>query len=65
MDEMCGVVGSGSCVEEGRGDGGCGGGGDEAEFEPVPSFTEAHHAFESKTAFMHAHNITKRPSEHH
>jgi hypothetical protein len=44
MEEICGVVGSGSCVEEGLGD--CGHD-DEAESEPVPSFMEALHAFES------------------
>jgi hypothetical protein len=62
MEEMCGVVGSGSCVEEGQGDGGGGGGGDddEAESEPVPSFREALYVFESVRAFMYAHNITKR-----
>jgi hypothetical protein len=50
------VVGSGSCVEEGQG---YGGDDDEAESEPVPSFTEALHAFESVRAFIHAHDITK------
>jgi hypothetical protein len=33
------VVGSGSCVEEGQGDGGDDD--DEAKSKPVPSFTEA------------------------
>jgi hypothetical protein len=53
---MCGVLGSGSCVEEVQG---CGGGDDEAEPEPVPSFTEALRGFESMRAFMYAH-ITER-----
>jgi hypothetical protein len=34
-----------------------GGGDDEAEPEPVPSFTEALHGFESMRAFMYAHDI--------
>jgi hypothetical protein len=55
MEEMCGVVGSGSCVEEGQGDGDD----DEAKSEPVPSFMEALHASESMRAFTYAH-ITKR-----
>jgi hypothetical protein len=59
MEEMCGVVGSGSCVEEGQGGGG-GGGDDEAMSEPVLSFTEALRVFESMRAFMYAHDITKR-----
>jgi hypothetical protein len=54
----CGVVGSGSCVEEGQGDGGDDD--DEAEYEPVPSFREALCAFESMRAFMYAHDITER-----
>jgi hypothetical protein len=33
---------------------------DEAEPEPVPSFTEALRAFESMRVSMHAHDITKR-----
>jgi hypothetical protein len=53
MEEMCSVVGSGSCMEEGQGDG------DEAESEPVPSFTEALYAFESVRVFIYAHDITK------
>jgi hypothetical protein len=57
VEEMCGAVGSGSCVEEGQGDGG---GDDEAESEPVPSFTEALRAFESVRAFIYAHDITER-----
>jgi hypothetical protein len=55
---MCGVVGSGSCVEEMQSDGGDDG--NEAAPEPVPSFTEALRVFESMSAFMYAHNITKR-----
>jgi hypothetical protein len=58
MEEMCGVVGSGSCVEEGQGDGGVDN--REAESKPVPSFLEALHAFESMRAFMYVHDITKR-----
>jgi hypothetical protein len=56
VEEMCGALGSGSCVEEVQG----GGGDDEAEPEPVPSFTEALHVFESMKAFMYAHDITER-----
>jgi hypothetical protein len=44
-EEMCGVVGCGSCVEVGLGNGVDDD--DEAESKPVPSFTEALHAFES------------------
>jgi hypothetical protein len=58
MYEMCGVVGSGSCVEEGQGDGGDDD--DEAESKPVPSFMEAFYAFESMRVFIYAHDITKR-----
>jgi hypothetical protein len=54
VEEMCGELGSGSCVEEVQG------GGDEAEPEPVPSFKEALHGFESMRAFMCAHDITER-----
>jgi hypothetical protein len=57
MEEMCGVVESGSCVEEGQCDGGVDD--NEAKSEPVLSFTEALHAFESITAFMYAYDITK------
>jgi hypothetical protein len=49
-EEMCGALGSGSCVEEVQG----GGGDDEV------SFMEALCAFESMRAFMYAHDITKR-----
>jgi hypothetical protein len=59
VEEMCGVLGSGSCVEEVQGGGG-GGGDDEAEPKPVPSFTEALCAFESMRVFMYAHDITER-----
>jgi hypothetical protein len=55
MEEMCCVVGSGSCVGEGQGDDD-----DEAESEPVPSFTEALRAFQSMRVFMYAHDITSR-----
>jgi hypothetical protein len=58
VEEMCGAVGSGSCVEEGQGDGG--GDDDEVKSEPVRSFTEAPRAFESVRAFIYAHNITER-----
>jgi hypothetical protein len=58
VEEMCGELGSGSCVEEVQ-DGG-GDDGVEAEPKPVPSFTEALHAFESMRAFMYAHYITER-----
>jgi hypothetical protein len=58
MEEMCRVVGSGSCVEEGQGDGGDDD--NEAESELVPSFTEALRTFESMRAFMYAHNIANR-----
>jgi hypothetical protein len=57
MEEMCGVLGSGSCVEEGQGDGSYDN--SEAKPQPVPCFTEALHAFESVSAFLYAH-ITKR-----
>jgi hypothetical protein len=49
MEEMCGVVGSGSCMEEGQGDGG--GDDDEAEFHGSTSCV-------SVNAFMYAH-VTK------
>jgi hypothetical protein len=54
---MCGAVGSGSCVEEGQGDGGDDD--DEAESDPVPSFTEALRAFESERSYM----LTTSPKE--
>jgi hypothetical protein len=57
IEEMCGVVGSGSCVEKGQGDGGDD---DEAESEPVPSFTEALRVFESMRAFTYVHDVTER-----
>jgi hypothetical protein len=55
VEEMCGELGSGSCVEKVQG-----GGGDEAEPEPVLSFMEALRASESMRGFMYAHNITER-----
>ena len=56
VEEMCGELGSGSSMEEGQ----VGGGGDdEAEPEPVLSFTVALNAFETMRAFMCAHDITK------
>jgi hypothetical protein len=55
VEEMCGALGSGSCLEEVQG-----GGDDEAEPEPVLSFTEALNGFESMRAFMYAHDITER-----
>jgi hypothetical protein len=61
VEEMCGELGSGSCVEEVQGGGGGGGGDDnKAEPEPVSSFMEALHAFESMTAFMYAQDFTER-----
>jgi hypothetical protein len=45
-------------MEEEQGDDG--GDENEAESEPVPSFTEALRAFESVRAFMYAHDITER-----
>jgi hypothetical protein len=36
MEEMCGVVGSGSCMKDGEGDGGSDD--NEAESEPVPEY---------------------------
>jgi hypothetical protein len=48
----------GNCVEEGQSDGGYDD--NEAASEPVPSFTEALHVFESMRVFMYAHDITKR-----
>jgi hypothetical protein len=60
VEEMCGAVGSGSCVEEGQGDGGHGGGDDdETKSEPVPSFTEVLRAFESERSYM----LTTSPKE--
>jgi hypothetical protein len=55
--EMCGAVGSGSCMEEGQGDGGDDD--DEAESDPVPSFTEALRASESERSYM----LTISPKE--
>jgi hypothetical protein len=57
VEEMCGAVGSGSCVEEGQCDGGDDD--DETESEPVPSFTEALRAFESERSYM----LTTSPKE--
>jgi hypothetical protein len=57
IEEMCGVVGSGSCVEEGQGNGG-GGGEDEAESEPVPSFSV------NESIYVGSQYHRKRPSEH-
>jgi hypothetical protein len=54
MEEMCGMMGSGSCVEEGQGD--CG----DDTGKQVPSFTVALRTFESVRAFMYALNITRR-----
>jgi hypothetical protein len=56
VEEMCGALGSGSCMEEVQ-DGG--GGGDDVKPETVLSFTEALRAFESMRVFMYAH-ITER-----
>jgi hypothetical protein len=60
VEEMCGELGSGNCVEEVQGGGGGGGGDDEAQSEPVPSFTEAFCAFQSMRVFMYDHDITER-----
>jgi hypothetical protein len=57
IEEMYGVVGSGSCVVEGQGDGGDD---DEVKFEPVPSFIETLRAYESMRVFVYAHNITEK-----
>jgi hypothetical protein len=61
MEEMCGVLGSESCMEERQDDGGDGD--DKAESEPVPSFTEAFRAFDSMRAFMYAHDVAKGDQE--
>jgi hypothetical protein len=57
MEEMCGVVENGSCVCV------CGGGGQgdscDDDNKVIPRFTEALRAFESVSAFMYAHEITK------
>jgi hypothetical protein len=58
VEEMCGELGSGSCVEEVQG-----GGGDEAEPEPVPSFREALRVSESIRAFTYAHDITEETKQ--
>jgi hypothetical protein len=50
VEEMCGELGSGSCVEEVQG------GDDDNEAE----FMEALRVFESMRAYMYAHNITER-----
>jgi hypothetical protein len=52
MEEMCGVVGNQSCMEEGQGDSGDNDD-DEAESKPVPSFTKTLHALKSVKAFMY------------
>jgi hypothetical protein len=57
VEELCGELGSGSCVEEVQGGGDDD---DEAKPEAVLSFTEPLHAFESMRAFMYAHDITER-----
>jgi hypothetical protein len=48
-------------MEEGQGGGGGGGEGDDhkAKPEPLLGFTKALNAFETMTAFMHAHYITE------
>jgi hypothetical protein len=57
VEEMCGELGNGSCVEEVQGGGDDD---DEAKPEPVPRFTEAPRAFQSMRALMYAQNITER-----
>jgi hypothetical protein len=60
VEEMCGELGSGSCMEEVQG-----GGGDddnEAEPKPAPSFMESLHVFDSMRAFIYAH-INERDQE--
>jgi hypothetical protein len=59
VEEMFGELGSGSCKEEVQG-GGVEDDYEEAEPEPVPSFMEAPHAFESMRTFMYDHNNTER-----
>jgi hypothetical protein len=58
VEEMCGALGSGSCVEEVQG--GHGDDDDTVEPETVPSYTEALRVFESMGVFMYAHDITDR-----
>jgi hypothetical protein len=67
VEEICGELGSGCCVEEVQGGGGDGDDDDddddddhEAEPKPVLSFMEALCAFESMRAVMYAHDITER-----
>jgi hypothetical protein len=60
--KKCVVVGNGSCVEEGQGDGG---NDDEAMSEPMLSFKQVLRAFVSMRAFMDAHDITKKRSSEH
>jgi hypothetical protein len=56
VQEMGGELGSGNSVGEMQG----GSGDDEAKPKTVSSFTETLCAIESTTAFMYAHDITKR-----
>jgi hypothetical protein len=57
VEEMCGALGSGSCLEEVQ----CGGD-DEAEPKPVPSFTEVLRGFEPMRVFMYAQKSLKETS---
>jgi hypothetical protein len=57
IEEMCHVVGSGSCVEKGQGGDG---GGDETKSEPVLSFMEELCVFESMRAFMYGYNFAQK-----
>jgi hypothetical protein len=50
MEEMCGIVGSGNCAEEGQGD--CGYNDNEAKSESVLSFMEALHSSQSEHSCM-------------
>jgi hypothetical protein len=59
VEEMCGELGSESCMEEVQGGDGDD---DKAESEPVPSFTEALCAFEYVRAFMTSLKENKQTS---
>jgi hypothetical protein len=55
IDELCDDCEGGGSGEEEEGD--------ECEPEPVPSFTEAHAAFETVKSFFYAHSIGKHDEQ--
>jgi hypothetical protein len=61
LEDMCDVVGSGNCMEEGQSDGDDDD--NEAESEQVLSFMEALCAYVTMRAFMYAHDIIRRDQE--